>query len=53
MTAIQVGRKCVKIAGNDAGSEVTVTKVIDDVFVEIKTAKGKAQRCNIKHLEPV
>ena len=53
MAAIQVGRKCIKTAGNDAGTEVTVTKVIDDAFVEIKNAKGKAQRCNISHLEPV
>ncbi len=53
MAAISVGRKCVKLAGNDAGSEVTVTKLIDSNFVEIKNAKGKLQRCNVKHLEPM
>lgn len=53
MAAISVGRKCIKLAGNDAGSEVTVTKVIDSNFVEIKNAKGKPQRCNTRHLEPV
>ncbi|MBI5177391.1 50S ribosomal protein L14e [Candidatus Micrarchaeota archaeon] len=53
MAVISVGRKCVKLAGNDAGSTVTVTKVIDANFVEVTDAKGKAKRCNIKHLEPV
>ena len=42
-----------KLAGNDAGSEVTVMKLLSGGFVEIKTAKGKATRCNIKHLEPL
>lgn len=53
MAAIAVGRKFIKLAGNDAGSEVTVTKVLDSNFVEIKNAKGKTQRCNVKHLEPI
>ncbi len=53
MVAISVGRKCIKLAGNDAGSEVTITKVIDANFVEVKNAKGAVKRANVKHLEPI
>jgi len=53
MPAMQVGRKCVKLAGRDAGDEVVVTQVIDKNFVKIKTPKGKEVRCNVHHLEPL
>lgn len=53
MAAIQVGRKCVKLAGRDAGEEVTITQVVDKNFVKFKDAKGKEVRCNVKHLEPI
>ncbi len=53
MAAIEVGRKCVKLAGRDAGEEVTVTQVIDKSFVKIKDTKGKESKCNARHLEPV
>ncbi len=52
MAAIEVGRVCVKTAGNDAGEKVTITKVIDKNFVEIKKENGKTSRCSIRHLEP-
>ncbi|MFA5106150.1 MAG: 50S ribosomal protein L14e [Candidatus Micrarchaeia archaeon] len=52
MAAIEVGRVCIKTAGNDAGGKVTITKVIDKNFVEIKRENGKASRCSIRHLEP-
>ena len=53
MPAIEVGRKCIKTKGRKTGREVTITKVIDDNFVEVTDAKGKAKRCNILHLEPL
>ncbi|MBI5225068.1 50S ribosomal protein L14e [Candidatus Micrarchaeota archaeon] len=53
MAAIEVGKKYVKIAGRKAGREVKVTKIIDKNFVEIQDAKGKANRANILHLEPL
>jgi len=53
MPAMQVGRKCVKLAGRDAGEDVTVTQVIDKNFVKVKGEKGKETRCNVKHIEPV
>ncbi|HQT44932.1 MAG TPA: 50S ribosomal protein L14e [Candidatus Micrarchaeota archaeon] len=53
MAAIEVGRVCVKTAGNDAGDKVTITKIIDKNFVEVKKENGKkAVRCSIRHLEP-
>lgn len=53
MVAIEVGRKCVKLSGRDAGAEVTITQVVDKNFVKVKDAKGKEGRVNVKHLEPV
>lgn len=49
--AFKVGKKAVKTKGRKAGQEVTVTKVIDKNFVEVKDAKGKTKRCNVMHLE--
>ncbi|MGC8851162.1 MAG: KOW motif-containing protein [Candidatus Micrarchaeia archaeon] len=53
MPAIEPGKKCLKTRGRKAGQEVTVVKVIDANFVEVKDAKGKTKRCNIQHLEPL
>ena len=53
MAAIEVGSKCIKTAGRKAGQEMTVSKVIDANFVEIRDPKGKTKRCNVSHLEPI
>lgn len=53
MAAIDVGRECIKLRGRDAGAKVIVAKVLDKNFVEIKDSKGKASKCNVRHLEPL
>jgi ribosomal protein L14E/L6E/L27E len=53
MPAIQVGRKVLKTRGRKAGQVVTVSRVIDANFVEVRDEKGKAKRANIAHLEPL
>ena len=53
MSSIQIGRKCVKTKGRKAGQTVTITKVIDNNFVEVNDAKGKTKKCNVMHLEPI
>lgn len=53
MSAISVGRVCIKTAGRDAGQNCVITKVIDGTFVEIKSrGRKRARRCSIRHLEP-
>lgn len=53
MSAIQVGRVCVKLTGRDAGEKIVITKVIDEQYVEVKSPKRKNPRkCAIRHLEP-
>lgn len=53
MTAIKVGRVCVKLAGRDAGEKCVVTKMIDDNSVMVKCSSRKKERkCAIRHLEP-
>jgi len=53
MSAIEVGRKCVKTRGRKAGETVTIVKVLDSNFVEARDSKGKVKRCNARHLEPL
>jgi ribosomal protein L14E/L6E/L27E len=53
MAAIKAGTVCILKKGRRAGSKVTVTKVIDDMFVEVQDEKGKVRRSSIMHLEPV
>ena len=53
MAAIKEGTVCILKSGRRAGGKVTVTKVIDGTFVEVKDEKGKTRRASIMHLEPV
>ena len=52
MTAIEVGRICIKTAGREAGEECVIIDIIDKNFVEVVGVNVKNRRCNIKHLEP-
>ncbi|MBC7119913.1 MAG: 50S ribosomal protein L14e [Methanobacteriaceae archaeon] len=52
MTAIEVGRICIKTAGREAGEECVILDIIDKNFVEVVGVNVKNRRCNIKHLEP-
>ena len=53
MAAIEVGRKCIKTAGREAGKECEIVAIIDENFVEVKGDEVKNRRCNINHLEPI
>ena len=53
MPAIAVGKECIKTKGRKSGQKVTIMKILDKNFVEVKDEKGKVKRCNITHLEPV
>ncbi len=50
---LEAGRVCIKRYGRDAGSKAVVTKVVNDGFVMVLTAKRpkKERRCNTNHLE--
>jgi large subunit ribosomal protein L14e len=50
MTAIEVGRLCMKIAGRDAGKECLIVDVTDKNFVLID-GNTRRRKCNIDHLE--
>ena len=52
MAAIEVGRKCIKTAGREAGEKCAIVEVIDENFVEVIGEAVKNRRCNISHLEP-
>ena len=50
MTAIELGRLCVKIAGRDAGKECVIVDVQDKNFVLID-GNTRRRKCNIAHLQ--
>lgn len=56
MSAVEVGRICVKITGREAGKKCIVVDVIDKNFLLItgpKQVNGvKRRRANVNHLEP-
>ena len=56
MSAIEVGRICVKTNGREAGRKCVIVEIIDKNFVLITGPKDvtgvRRRRCNIKHLEP-
>ncbi|MEA3229441.1 MAG: 50S ribosomal protein L14e [archaeon] len=56
MSALTVGRVCVKVAGKNSAKYCVIIDVIDDSFVEVTGPKSltgvKKGRCNILHIEP-
>jgi large subunit ribosomal protein L14e len=57
VTAIEVGRLCVKLSGREAGMKCVVVDVVDKSFALItgpKTVSGvRRRRVNINHVEPL
>ena len=57
MTAIDIGRICVKLSGREAGRRCVIVDRIDKNFVLITGPKDvtgiKRRRSNINHLEPL
>lgn len=56
MTAIEVGRICVKTSGREAGKKCVIADVIDKNFVLITGPKSinkvKRRKSNVNHVEP-
>ncbi len=56
MSAIDVGRICVKLSGREAGKKCIVVEVVDRNFVLITGPKQlngvKRRRVNVGHIEP-
>jgi large subunit ribosomal protein L14e len=56
LTAIEVGRICVKTFGREAGKKCVIVDVIDKNFVLITGPKSvnkvKRRKANVNHVEP-
>jgi large subunit ribosomal protein L14e len=56
LTAIDIGRICIKIAGRESGKKCIIVDIIDDNFALItgplNLTKVKRRRVNIDHIEP-
>jgi large subunit ribosomal protein L14e len=57
LTAIDVGRICVKLSGREAGGKCVIVDVVDKSFVLItgpkKVTGVRRRRVNINHVEPL
>ena len=57
MTAIDIGRICVKLSGREAGGKCVIVDVVDKSFVLItgpkKVTGVRRRRVNINHVEPL
>jgi large subunit ribosomal protein L14e len=56
LTAIEIGRICVKTYGREAGKKCVIVDVIDKNFVLITGPKSinrvKRRKANVNHIEP-
>lgn len=56
LSAIEIGRICVKIAGREAGRKCVIVDIIDENFTLItgppEVTKVKRRRVNVSHIEP-
>jgi large subunit ribosomal protein L14e len=57
LTAIDIGRICVKLSGREAGGKCVIVDVVDKSFVLItgpkKVTGVRRRRVNISHVEPL
>ena len=57
MSAIEVGRICVKLYGREAGRKCVIVDIIDENFVVITGPKNltgvRRRKANIDHIEPL
>ena len=57
MSALQIGRICVKVQGREAGKKCVIVEIIDESFVLVTGPKAvsgvKRRRANVKHLQPL
>lgn len=57
MSAIQIGRICVKTVGRERGKKCVIVDIIDKNFLLITGPKSlsgvKRRRVNVKHIEPL
>lgn len=57
MTAIDVGRICIKLTGREAGRKCVIVDTVDKSFVLITGPKNvsgvKRRRVNVTHIEPL
>lgn len=56
MTAIEIGRICVKTYGREAGKKCVIVDVVDKNFVLVTGPKSvnklKRRKANVNHIEP-
>ena len=56
MSALDVGRICVKIEGRESGRKCVIIDVVDKSFVLVTGPKDltgvKRRRVNVRHIEP-
>ena len=53
MSAMDVGRVCIKLTGREAGKKCVIINVLDRNFVMVTGPKVRRRRVNMNHLKPI
>jgi large subunit ribosomal protein L14e len=53
MSAMDVGRVCIKLTGREAGKKCVIIDVMDRNFVFVTGPEVRRRRVNMKHIEPI
>lgn len=53
MSAMDVGRVCIKLTGREAGKKCVIINVLDRNFVMVTGPKIRRRRVNMNHLKPI
>lgn len=53
MSAMDVGRVCIKLTGREAGNKCVIINVLDRNFVMVTGPKIRRRRVNMNHLKPI
>lgn len=53
MSAMDIGRVCIKTQGREAGKKCVVVEVIDRNFVLVTGPEVRRRRVNMNHLKPL
>ena len=53
MSAMDIGRVCIKTSGREAGEKCVIVDVIDRNYVLVAGPKVKRRRVNMNHLKPL
>lgn len=53
MSAIDIGRVCIKLTGREAGKKCVIIDIMDRNYVIVAGPEVKKRRVNMNHIQPI